>query len=277
MLPLFLFAAALFAQDYAGTEMCQGCHEDIAKAFLKSNPHAVLETNKRRGWETKSCEACHGSGVKHAESAEAALIRNPRKLSTAETDKTCMACHGNQQTHSGRVVTGHARQQMACTSCHSIHAKAPEPKSQCGSCHLGEKVSFAKPHAHPVPQGAMSCTDCHSPHGTVLSKALNTAIGNEPGCLRCHGDKRGPFTFEHAPVRLDGCGSCHEPHGSANPRMLTRPSVSQLCLECHAGTFTAGLGGVPPAFHDIRTARYRNCTTCHMKIHGSHVSKALLR
>jgi hypothetical protein len=33
-------------------------------------------------------------------------------------------------------------------------------------------------------------------------------------CVKCHGDKRGPFTFEHAPVRLEGCGACHQPHGS---------------------------------------------------------------
>jgi DmsE family decaheme c-type cytochrome len=277
MFPLIVFAAALFAQDYAGTEMCQACHEDIAKAFLTSNRHGVLETNPRKGWETKSCEACHGAGAKHAESADASLIRNPRKLGAAGADKACMTCHGNQPARSGRVVSGHARQQLPCTSCHSIHAKAPEPKAQCGGCHSGEKAGFFKPHAHPVPQGAMSCVDCHNPHGTVLSKSLNTAIGNEPGCLRCHGDKRGPFAFEHAPVRLEGCGACHEAHGSVNPRMLTRPAVSQLCLECHAGTLTAGLGGVPPAFHDLRTARYRSCTTCHMKIHGSHVNRALLR
>ena len=61
-----------------------------------------------------------------------------------------------------------------------------------------------------------------------------TFAANEPGCFKCHGDKRGPFTFEHAPVRFESCATCHEPHGSANPRMLTRPVVQQVCLECHA-------------------------------------------
>ena len=63
---------------------------------------------------------------------------------------------------------------------------------------------------------------------------LQSFAANEPGCFNCHGDKRGPFTFEHAPVRFEGCQACHEPHGSANPRMLTRANVRFVCLECHA-------------------------------------------
>ena len=99
---------------------------------------------------------------------------------------------------------------------------------------------------------------------------------NEPGCLKCHGDKRGPFPFEHAPVKLEPCSTCHEPHGSANPRMLVRHEVNRVCLECHASTFSR-LGGAPPAFHDLRSARFQNCTICHSKIHGSYVSRDFLR
>ncbi len=45
---------------YAGAEVCQLCHEDIAKAF-SSTPHALLNTDKKRGWEGKGCESCHRS------------------------------------------------------------------------------------------------------------------------------------------------------------------------------------------------------------------------
>jgi DmsE family decaheme c-type cytochrome len=111
---------------------------------------------------------------------------------------------------------------------------------------------------------------------------MQTVSANEPGCLKCHGDKRGPFVFDHAPVRLEGCAACHEPHGSANPRMLRRAQVSLMCLECHANeprtTAVSGtLGGIPPAFHDLRNPRFQNCTICHVKIHGSNVSRELLR
>ena len=33
---------------------------------------------------------------------------------------------------------------------------------------------------------------------------IQTVNANEPGCLKCHGDKRGPFVFEHAPVKTGG-------------------------------------------------------------------------
>jgi DmsE family decaheme c-type cytochrome len=138
----------------------------------------------------------------------------------------------------------------------------------------------------------MSCTDCHNPHGAVRPETMRVSFGNEPGCYRCHSDKRGPFVFEHAPVRFEGCPACHEPHGSANPRMLIRHEVRLVCLECHANnppvptpgaankaaTSTMNnLGQIPPAFHDLRSPRFQNCTVCHVKIHGSYVDRNFTR
>jgi len=127
----------------------------------------------------------------------------------------------------------------------------------------------------------MSCVDCHNPHGSIRPKMTRTFSANEPGCFTCHGEKRGPFAFEHGPLRFEGCGSCHEPHGSANPRMLSRQSVQYVCLECHAtlptSNRTGTIGVVPPGFHDLRSPVYQNCTVCHQKIHGSHADRNLLK
>jgi DmsE family decaheme c-type cytochrome len=220
------------------------------------------------------------------------LIRNPTKLAPAEVDKTCLKCHLNQATHAGRIQSSHARSQVACTSCHSVHAHGPEGlverkavavNALCSGCHTSVASQFQKPFKHRVPEGAMSCVDCHNPHGSFRPGMMQNFAANEPGCFRCHGEKRGPFTFEHAPVRFEGCATCHEPHGSANPRMLTRQEVRFVCLECHANLPTQStaskpvLGVVPPAFHDLRSPRYRNCTICHQKVHGSHVDRNLLR
>jgi DmsE family decaheme c-type cytochrome len=275
---------------YVGSTVCQACHEDFFNAIQKS-PHGVIESDKKRGWDGKTCEACHGAGSRHAESGSAEEIRNPAKLQATEVDKTCLKCHLNEPTHAGRIQSSHARSQIACTSCHSIHAHGPDGlvvrkaaavNELCAGCHTSAWSQFQKPFKHRLPEGAMSCVDCHNPHGSFRPGMMQTFAANEPGCFRCHGDKRGPFTFEHAPVRFEGCQSCHEPHGSANPRMLARQEVRFVCLECHANlpspsTAKAALGVVPPAFHDLRSPRYRNCTVCHQKIHGSHVDRNLLR
>src|SRR5437660_990229 len=42
---------------FVGSSTCQGCHEDIFNAFQK-NPHQVVETDKKRGFENNSCESC---------------------------------------------------------------------------------------------------------------------------------------------------------------------------------------------------------------------------
>ncbi|MEP6601747.1 MAG: DmsE family decaheme c-type cytochrome [Nitrospirota bacterium] len=277
---------------YSGSEACGTCHEDIFKAFAK-NPHHSVETSKKKGFEGQACESCHGPGAKHAESGSAEDIRNPAKLTAAQADRACMACHMNEPTHAGRIQSSHAKNLVACTSCHQIHANGPfglvarkpaDINRQCAACHQNVWAQFTRPFKHRLPENAMSCVDCHNPHGSFRPGMLQTASANEPGCFRCHGDKRGPFAFEHAPVRFDGCWSCHEPHGSANPRMLVRHEVRFVCLECHAnlpataaGGTRAALGVVPPAFHDLRSPRFQNCAICHQKVHGSHVDRNLLR
>jgi hypothetical protein len=56
-----------------------------------------------------------------------------------------------------------------------------------------------------------------------------------------------------------------------------------VCLECHSNMpaqTTAPqpvIGVVPPSFHDLRSPRFRNCTICHQKIHGSHVDRNFTR
>lgn len=280
-----------FPAGYVGAEACAACHEDVAKAYAK-NPHHALDANKKRGWEGRSCEGCHGPGAKHAESASAEDIINPKKLPARDADKRCLSCHLNQPTQVGRINSGHALSQVPCTACHEIHATGQDRlqtkylrtvrlNEHCASCHTPVWAEFQKPHRHRVQEGAVACTDCHNPHGSFNARNQKTANANEPGCFKCHSDKRGPFIFQHAPVRNEPCSMCHEAHGSANPRMLTRAQVGFQCLECHsniqAGAGSATLGGVPPAFHDLRSPRYQNCTVCHQKIHGSNVNKAFLR
>jgi len=281
--------AATPPATYVGSETCQTCHEDYFKAFA-DNPHHAVETDAKRGWKDKACEACHGPGSAHAESADPGAIRNPAKLAAEQSSKVCLTCHLNWPTHIGRVRGPHANNQVPCVTCHVIHKPpgirtAASINEQCAGCHLTVWAQFQRPYKHPVPEGGMSCVDCHNPHGTFQPASIRLVFGNEPACVKCHGDKRGPFVFEHAPMRLEGCYTCHEPHGSANPRMLTRAEERFVCLECHANVGAPGaitnpggfLGSVPPAFHDLRSPIFQNCAVCHVKIHGSNVDRGLRR
>jgi DmsE family decaheme c-type cytochrome len=145
------------------------------------------------------------------------------------------------------------------------------------------------PFKHRVNEGAIQCTDCHNPHGgfaptwrmSQRPQMLDRASGNEEPCLKCHIDKRGPFVFEHTAVRVDGCVTCHNPHGSVNAKLLKRPVVFTVCLECHNGAPNFGRQSVgvltQDAMHNMADPRFQNCTTCHVRIHGSNADAFFLR
>jgi len=140
------------------------------------------------------------------------------------------------------------------------------------------KSQFSKPFRHKVLEGTMSCSDCHNPHGGFEQKQTKLAVGADQSCVKCHSQMQGPFVFEHAPLRVEGCAACHTPHGSNNPKMLKRSSVRQLCLECHTNIFNVELDeNLPLGPHTQTSIRTQNCTTCHSAIHGSHSSKFLFR
>ena len=233
--------AATQPAEYVGSQTCQMCHEDLFNAFQK-NPHGLVETSNRYGWTTRACEACHGPGSKHVDSASAADIRNPAKLKAAEADKICLTCHLNQPTQVGRINSSHARNQVSCTACHSIHAngpnglvarKQPDINTLCAGCHADVWASFQRPYRHRLPEGAMSCVDCHNPHGSFLPRLIQTVSANEPGCFKCHGDKRRAVHLR-APARPPG-------------RLHGLPPAARLGQSAHVDTAGSALRlpGVP--------------------------------
>jgi predicted CXXCH cytochrome family protein len=227
-------------------------------------------------------------------------------LPAKDVSDTCLTCHAGREEHNNYRRGEHWRNDIGCNDCHSPHGggmngpnkagsnvfvspanaekpgfasvkmlRANEPQL-CMQCHTETKHQFNKPFRHKVLEGAMKCSDCHNAHGGFEQKQARLATGADAACIKCHTDKQGPFTFEHAPVKTEGCASCHTPHGSANPRLLRTSSVAQLCLECH--TQDHGVGAQEPAgpSHNL-AAQYRDCTACHVKVHGSHTSPVFMR
>jgi DmsE family decaheme c-type cytochrome len=291
------FSCADSKTGYLGSQVCRTCHPDIVATFFR-NPHHKSTVNTALAETEKGCESCHGPGKEHVEAkGDKSKIFDFSQKSTKQILDNCLTCHAQTLSRANIRRSSHSQADVSCTACHNIH-KSPQPKSLlakaqpdlCGGCHQNVRAQFSMPFKHRVNEGFMNCSDCHNPHGADAPtwrsgsrpRMLSHGLNNEEPCLKCHVDKRGPFAFEHAAVRVDGCESCHAPHGSTNARLLKRPTTFALCLECHNGA--GGFGrdpraGIPTqsASHNMTDPRYQNCTSCHVKIHGSNSNQLFLR
>lgn len=294
---------------FVGSDRCAECHTNQASHIAIT---AHRKTNfKGAQVDMVGCEACHGGARDHlgyyaaaqkliadgkdAEAqalyadqakADAAKMLSFDSLSVAASSAICLKCHEGSQGRSEERFnfrrSEHFRHGVACIDCHSSHSpkrtefllKDNEPEG-CYKCHQDQKATFARPFHHKVPEGGIKCSDCHNQHGGFQSKQLRSWAGGDNSCLKCHTDKAGPFAYEHAPIKVEGCQACHTPHGSTNPKLLKRNEVRFLCLECHSNTpglpeEGSGVGPPTPSFHDITQPRIQNCTACHLTIHGSN-------
>jgi DmsE family decaheme c-type cytochrome len=133
----------------------------------------------------------------------------------------------------------------------------------CLSCHTSQRKHLVQRSGHPLRTGQMSCTDCHSPHGSASFAGLVETSVNET-CYRCHAETRGPFLWEHAPVR-ESCLTCHDAHGSNQTKMLVA-SAPRVCQSCHLFGHHQTVPGEPGQVWN----QNRSCLNCHPRIHGSN-------
>ncbi len=255
-------------------EACLDCHDDIPEKLQHTVHNPIFKVG---------CVDCHGYNEEHIDDPELDNIIGARG---AEGMKACVTCHEADIHEKRPRANMHASASVYCNDCHSIHdqeGRLPDPllkESQtdlCLSCHAEVRTLLNKPYNHKLAHGVVACASCHDPHGGKGRKRFRHGMGGEDTCLHCHTDKKGPFVFPHVTGITGDCMTCHEPHGSSNPRQLTRAHISQLCLECHATLPATTLGSQPPATHNLRSPRYRNCTVCHTAVHGSSRSPALLK
>jgi DmsE family decaheme c-type cytochrome len=259
---------------------CQTCHEATVGPAFQRTRHAGL---------TESCASCHLNVAEHVKSRMAGETTGPvpsvTKLKANEINATCLSCHEkNEQASYGGSM--HARRNVACTSCHSIHSyksktaqlKTARDPETCFTCHQSMRAKSLRTSHHPLREGKVSCASCHTPPDGTNDKMTLKASVNET-CYQCHTEKRGPFLYEHAPVR-ENCVSCHDPHGSNHERLLIAKQP-YLCQRCHFSghgltadnsSSLEGLPVAPPGSTVTRSSRNseRGCKQCHLNIHGSN-------
>ena len=265
-----------------GADTCMKCHDDPKVTVIFKTRHSVV-ADPRTPFGQRQCESCHGPGGNHAKHLHPGQKRTPipyfSKGSTAtvaQRNGVCLGCHKQQNHMIGWRGSVHQREDVACVSCHRIHAArdpvrvVSEQPAVCYQCHKSIRTDFEKFSAHPVRDGDMACSSCHQPHDSLYPYLLKRPTLNQT-CYTCHAEKRGPFLWEHPPVAED-CANCHNPHGSVNPALLTsRPPL--LCQQCHApedhpsiGFTGAGLPGMNPSGFLLGGS----CVNCHSHIHGSN-------
>jgi predicted CXXCH cytochrome family protein len=233
-------------------------------------------------------------------------IDNPTELKTPEdrrrANAACLQCHSGDRGHFNWQGGQHDRSDMSCMSCHNVHhtkfaqwalasrdrdkvdgpsfdpmaLKFPEKmlatftvEETCLRCHTEQRKALFQRSTHlfrtELRNTKVGCTSCHNPHGGEGGKMLVDHTVNNV-CYTCHAEKRGPFLWEHPPVRED-CMNCHSPHGSNNNKLLTA-RVHMVCQQCHIHMLPrhSTTAGKPLDIWSIN----RGCANCHAQIHGSN-------
>ena len=301
---------------YVGSAACVECHANQVGHYNTSAHRKTYVPDAKA--DRIGCEACHGGAKMHVEyykqsqqlmaegkdtEAQALLADESKskaaqmvaldKLSSAAASAVCLKCHEGSQGRAKSASTSAAANTSDTASAVLIATRRIRPSGRSSCCAMtspkllqvpsGSEGRLRQPFHHKVPEGAIKCSDCHNQHGGFQTKQQRSCAGNDDSCLKCHTDKQGPFAFEHAPLKVEGCQACHTPHGSTNAKLLKRNEVRFLCLECHSnapGIPTddgTGFGIITPRMHDITNPAVQNCTNCHFSIHGSNIDPFLRR
>ena len=264
---------------------CQGCHDKALGPMFSRSKHAGLEL---------SCAQCHQNVGEHSKAQMAGDSKGPvpsmKGLKANDINATCLTCH-EKDGQSSYLSSMHARRNVACTSCHSVHnAKSPnEPAEDEGRRrHLlhvppGRARTVAAHVAPPRSRGQDELLELPQPARGRPAQDDEGRLGQR---AVLHLPRR---EARPVPVRAcagqEDCVSCHEPHGSNHSRLLIQ-KVPNLCWNCHltgSGHFGSGDNfstekGVPiappgsPSGFPTVNSRFvgRSCRKCHVNVHGSN-------
>ncbi len=238
---------------------CLNCHAG-------AHPNCLRSDHAKAGVGCESCHSIHGLASATEPVASAAPVSN-----------------GKKQQWSTRLLDGLKPDANASDplqgGAHLLEAPGENPNllrgaqpQLCFSCHTDIKPAFSQPFHHKVNEGLMQCSDCHDTHGTFGNNQLRSTADQNMICTKCHMETRGPFVFEHAAVKAEGCLACHSPHGSQNARLLNVPNINQMCNQCHSPVAAGTIHGM-----NAGSAEVQSCIGCHTMIHGSNINPAFIR
>ncbi|MEW6072967.1 MAG: cytochrome c3 family protein [Planctomycetota bacterium] len=246
-------------RDFRGNCTAAECHDQYGQKGVVHDPVA-----------TGDCQECHVlvSGEDHRFQALPATV------------ELCASCHGDVTADlkfaHGAVTGG------ACLVCHDPHASgrpglmAGDPTGICLRCHVTMKEWVGtRTYTHdPAVDDCLSCHDAHGGDNRMILLQAPPAL-----CIECHveiGDVVAEAAVSHDAVSTErSCVSCHEPHASDTEHLLLREPMD-MCLTCHGQELDSGgkkIGDITLLLERNSNhhgpIREKNCTACHVDVHGS--------
>ncbi|SNB47138.1 cytochrome c3 family protein [Geobacter sp. DSM 9736] len=211
---------------------CTGCHDPHG-----SNMPGILYNNVHKPIANKMCNQCH----------EEATSANPLKTKKSGSE-LCRGCHNDMVnvTFGKNRVHAPLIGKEGCLSCHNPHAGKQKGilkdsmQNLCGSCHQDTMKRQGKLMSKHEPVAGGRCTDCHNPHASDNVFLTVKPADFDMCSASCHdwgkhsthpiGEK---FKDPRNKSTSLSCLSCHKSHGTEYKKMLTAPTTTELCTQCH--------------------------------------------
>ncbi len=212
---------------------CIGCHSVNPEVAFDAETGEWTATVTERNI---GCEACHGPGSEHAQTADKTKIINPDKDLTDKDRKleVCGACHGRGSSTAvigeknlgypyhetdgpfqpGKVLADFYTQ----TTSDKNFWPNVEPYGRNSKSHHQQYLDFLTSKHYDNPWVEVQCWTCHDPHGNttgefllrdkIVEDGIEIATSNDDNtlCLACHAE-HGPFELLTKEMIADPTGA----------------------------------------------------------------------
>ncbi|HEX4886237.1 MAG TPA: multiheme c-type cytochrome [Casimicrobiaceae bacterium] len=204
---------------------CSTCHATGYRAVSVGEKNAILKASMSE--KNIGCEACHGPGLRHANSRNKADIFNPRNASKAEADKVCGYCHIRGENEFWRTAQGNAAEQLP----HPVAGESYKAGSDDWTTWYPDKYLLPGVHADDAIGKNYPNTDLNN--AFYIDDAAQKSGYFE--ALKHHQQYQEHLQSKHAKAGLLSCIDCHSSHGVQGKQTV----AAQTCTSCHGASMDA--------------------------------------